>query len=124
MPTLGHIVIIAALAVSTTAAAQPTTPKLTDVQYMEAARCRALIASPSLGKEDTTSIDALLKSQGASRTTYVYDKAGEMQSDAARQASGASPERKANLIAERDGTCAAFTGSTVATTAKGSAGAN
>ena len=55
--------------------------------------------------------------------TYIADKADDMQRDAARMASGASPERKATLIAERDGTCAAYNSSTIATT-KGPATAN
>jgi hypothetical protein len=113
MLTLRHTVIVAALAVSTTAAAQPS--HLSDVQYMQAARCRALIASPSLGKEDTSRIDGLLKAEGSSRVTYIADKADEMQRDAARMAAGASPERKASLIAERDGVCAAYNSSTIAT---------
>jgi hypothetical protein len=121
MLTLRHTVILTALAVSTTAAAQPS--HLSDVQYMQAARCRALIASPALGKEDTSRIDALLKAEGSGRVTYIADKADDMQRDAARMASGASPERKATLIAERDGTCAAYNSSTIATT-KGPATAN
>src|SRR3974390_135812 len=52
---------VAALAVTTPAMAAST--HLTDVQFMQASRCAALIASPSLGKEDATSIDALLKSE-------------------------------------------------------------
>jgi hypothetical protein len=108
MRTLQGLDVIGALVASTAAVAAPS--HLTDVQYMQAARCRALIASPALGKGDTTNIDALLKSEGASRLDFVYDKASEMQRDAARVARDASPQSKASLIAERDGPCVAFTG--------------
>lgn len=108
MPNIRDFVVIASLAVAGSAAAAPT--HLSDVQYMQAARCQALVASPALGKGDTTRIDALMKSEGASRIDYVHDKADEMRRQTTRLAADANPERRASLIAERDGPCAAFSG--------------
>jgi hypothetical protein len=124
MHTLRDFVVVAALAVSTAAAAAPS--HLTDMQYIEAARCQALIASPALGKGDTSTIDALVKSEGRSRIDYVSNKADETRREAARLASQASPERRATLMAERDGACAAFSGehATTVTTASGSTRSN
>jgi hypothetical protein len=113
MRSFSHLIIVATLAASTSALASPS--HLTDVQYMQAARCRALIAAPALGGGDTSQIDALLKRESSGRLGYVYDKANEMQRDAARTARDASSERKASLISERDGVCEAFNGA--ATTA-------
>ncbi|MHB8529567.1 MAG: hypothetical protein ACYC8V_08680 [Caulobacteraceae bacterium] len=103
---LKPLIIVASLAVSTSALAAPT--HLTDAQYMEAARCRALIASSALGKGDTHVIDALMKREGAGRIGMVYDRADEMGRDAARLARDANGAQKASLVAERDGACLAF----------------
>ena len=119
MPNIRDFVVIASLAVAGSAAAAPT--HLSDVQYMQAARCQALVASPALGKGDTTRIDALMKSEGASRIDYVHDKADEMRRQTTRLAADANPERRASLIAERDGACQAFAsnGSNMAATSSG-----
>jgi hypothetical protein len=71
-------------------------------------RCRALIASPALGGSDTGAIDAVLKAEGRSRVSAVYDRVDEVQSDAAREARRATGDRKASLIAERDGACQVY----------------
>jgi len=110
MSTLKALIVSASLAASTSVVAAPN--HLTDVQYMQASRCRALIASPALGKGDTTVIDGLLKSEARGRMGYVYERADEMQHDAARIARDASAERKVSLIAERNGVCEAFNGGT------------
>ena len=97
-------IVIASLAASTAVAAPQA--QLSDVQYLAAARCRALIASPALGKGDTHAIDGVLKAQNRGRPAYIYDKGQDMQQDAASQARHASP----TPIAERDGVCQAFNG--------------
>ena len=101
-------IVIASLAASTAMAAPQA--QLSDVQYLAAARCRALIASPALGKGDTHAIDGVLKAQNRGRPAYIYDKGQDMQQDAASQARHASPTQKTALIAERDGVCQAFNG--------------
>jgi len=93
-------------ATATTAVAQPNV-RLSDVDYMQAARCRGIAASTAA---DTASIDALLKAQGKGRATYVSAKADELQSDAARAVRRANDNGKQSLIAERDGACKRFLG--------------
>lgn len=107
---LKSFIVIASLTASTAAIAAPG--RLTDGQYLAAARCRALIASPALGKGDTTAIDAMLRSQAAGRMGVVVDRANEVQLDAARSAGHAGPGGKAELMAERDGACRAYAGGT------------
>jgi len=106
MSMLNGFIVAAALAASTAAVAQPA--HLTDTQYLAAARCRALIASPALGKGDTSAIDSVLKTEGRSRVGAVYDRVDQVQSDAASAARRAEGEQKAKLVAERDGACQVY----------------
>src|SRR5665213_3804270 len=82
MSMLNGFIVAAALAASTTAVARPA--QLTDTQYLAVARCRALIASPALGKQDTSAIDAEYKAQSLGRMPVALDRADEVQSDASR----------------------------------------
>ncbi len=103
------------------------TDHLSDSQYLTAVRCRALIASPALGKGDTGALDAMLKSERVGRVASMADRADEIRSDAARQASHAGSTEKAQLDAERDGLCQAYVpGATTAAAAQSGlpAGAN
>jgi len=106
MSILKILMISSALAASSTAFA--STSHLSDAQYLAAARCQGLMSSPALGKDDTSSIDALMKSESASRIPAVYDRADEMRSDAKREASHAGPQGRADLTAERDRSCQAW----------------
>lgn len=103
------IVAIAALAAAaaTSAFAQPNN-RLSDVEYMQAARCAGLASADS--SVDTASINALLKAQGRSRVAYIADKADEMRSDAARSAKHADGYAKERLNAELGGACKRFLG--------------
>jgi hypothetical protein len=107
---LKSFIIVASLAASSVALAAPA--HLTDSQYISAVRCRALIASPALGKGDTSSLDAILKAESQGRNPALFDRADEARSDATREASRAGPDQKAHLIAERSGACQAFDGGT------------
>lgn len=95
-------------AVATAASAQPN--RLTDVEYLQAARCSGLAASEALGAMDTASVEALLKAQRLGRAGYIVDKAEQSKADAKRLANRAKAERKAGLLAERAGTCARYFG--------------
>jgi hypothetical protein len=106
MSIINGFIVVAALAASTVAVAQPA--QISDTQYLAVARCRALIASPALGKQDTSAIDSVLKAQGRARVSEVIDRADEVQSDASRAARRAEGEQKAKLVAERDGVCQVF----------------
>lgn len=95
-------------AVATTASAQPT--RLTDVEYLQAARCRGLAASEALGAMNTAAIDAMLKAQTLGRSGYIVDKADQARAEAQRTANRARAERKSGLLAERDGACKRYFG--------------
>ena len=97
---------VGVIAFSGGAMAAPT--HLTDVQFMTASRCAALIASPALGGGDASAINAVIKEQERGRMEYIYEKAGQLRSDAEREARRADDSRKAKLIAERDGVCQTF----------------
>lgn len=99
-------VIALTCAVATTASARAN--HLTDVEYLQAARCSGLAASEALGAMDTASIDALLKAESRGRVGFIVDKADKARSDAERMANRAKPERRAGLLAERTNTCARY----------------
>lgn len=106
MRTIAAIVALAA-ATATTAVAQPNV-RLSDVEYMQAARCAGIAsADPSI---DTSSINALLKTEGRTRVGYISDKADEMRADAARSAKRANGYAKERLTAELGGACKRFLG--------------
>ena len=103
MRFLAGLIITSAL-VATAASAQPG--RLSDVAYMQAARCAGLASSATLGSADAGSLKALVQSQSWGREPYVLDKADEMQSKAKREADHADDYAKARLSAELNGMCA------------------
>ena len=106
MSTFKSCLVAASLCTAALAGAASAHPQLTDAQYLAAARCQALMSSSALGKVDSASIDAVLKSQAAYRGPAVTDRADEIRTDTLRAASHAGANGKAALIAERDGPCA------------------
>ena len=80
-------------------------PRISDKQYIQAARCQGLAKAPALGEADTQALDSLVKSQGQGRHPYIRDRADEARQAAGSEARRAGPEGKAVLIAERDGVC-------------------
>ena len=114
---LKSVIVIAALAAGAPAFASST--HLTDVQYMQAARCEALMSSSALGGGDKSAIQALIKHESVGRNPAALDQADEMRADAARAASHAGPYQRAALVAERDGVCAALVGQQSASVGKG-----
>ena len=119
MSMLKNLIVLATLGASSAAVAAPT--HMSDTQYLQLNRCRALMASPELGGGDTKAIDAALKTEGRGRIDYIYDRGQQVQTDAARAAHRAGGDSRAQMIAERDGTCQALVGSvtTAAAPAKG-----
>ena len=78
-------------------------PKLTDVQYFQAARCAGLVEGSG---GDTATLNTILNDQGRSREQFIFDRANTYRKDAARAIRKATGEKLANLTRERDGTCA------------------
>jgi hypothetical protein len=102
-------VITAVWALSISAgAAMASTDRLNDAQYVEAARCQALMSAPRLGGGDTRAIDQLIRQADRGRTGMAYDRAQQARDDASEQAGVAGAYRKAELSAERDGVCRAM----------------
>ena len=91
---------------ATAAAAQPG--HLSDVGYMQAARCAGLASSAKLGSADAAALSSLVRSQSLGREPYILDKADEMQVRAKREADRADEYAKARLAAELNGACAAL----------------
>lgn len=96
---------IAAGAAALATAAFASGPKLSDSQYLAAAHCQGLFASKSLGSVDASAINAMMKSEGASRTPAVLDRADDARNQAMSQASHAGPAVRSQLVSERDGAC-------------------
>ena len=107
MRILTGLVTLAALG-ATAAAAQPG--RLTDVAYMQAARCVGLASSGNLGTTDAKSMASWLDSQASGRDPVVLDKADEMRGKAKREADHADQFAKAKLTAELSGSCATLKG--------------
>src|SRR5436309_1753167 len=112
---LKALTIIAAVAAATASVAGPA--RLSDVQFLQAARCEGLMTSSALGTGDAAGIQALVKAQRQGRVEYIYDRADQSRADAQRQARRADTDQKAKLIAERDSVCHSLLGVGVARTA-------
>ena len=101
-------ILISTLAAMSLAGAVQAAPAVSDIQVLQAARCRGLAASEGLGKLDTTAIDAFLKVQTQSRELAVRVSAANKIAAATAQGDKASGAKKDKLLAERDGACAAW----------------
>ena len=103
MSGLGNLIAIAALASTGAALAAPT--HLSDSQYIAAAHCQGLFDSRSLGSVDASGINAVMKSEGATRLPDVLARADEARNDARKSADHAGSLMKSQLASERDGAC-------------------
>jgi hypothetical protein len=103
MSMLKALIIVAPLVLSTAAIAGPD--RLTDSQYIAAARCQALMASSALGHVDMSDVNAVMKTEGGTRSPAVAERADDARAKADRDTRHAGPDTKATLIAERDGPC-------------------
>jgi hypothetical protein len=101
--------IIVALAATAASAAHAQPGRLTDVEYLQAARCAGL-AEAGIGGADAASINALMKAEGRGRAGFIADKAEATRAQVMRQANRASTERKAGFAAELAGACQRFIG--------------
>ena len=103
MSGLGNLIAIAALASTGAALAAPS--HLNDSQYLAAAHCQGLFDSHALGAVDASGINAVMKSEGASRLPEIAARADEARGAARRSADHAGALMKSQLAAERDGAC-------------------
>ncbi len=110
---------VAALS-ATAAIAQPA--RLSDAQYIAAARCEGLMQSTALGRQDTSAVDKVLKAQSGARDYVVFDRADDAREAALQAARHSGVYGKAALVAERDGVCRALVGAPIVASASPAAG--
>ncbi len=96
--------VIAATAMSGLAApaAFAAEGRLSDSQFIKAARCAGLAGA------DSEKFDALVKANKRGRADFVIDKAMTAKSDAARASRSAREGGKAEIAAELAGVCASL----------------
>jgi hypothetical protein len=102
--------MILAIAAVTLASAASAQPRLSDQDYVSAARCAGLSSSKKLDSPDAAAMKALVSSQDTRRDPAVLNQADEAQRDARIEADRAGPEAKAHLQAELSGRCASLKG--------------
>ena len=96
-------VLLVTLATATAGAAYGS-PKVTDVDYLRANRCKGL--AEGLGGADTANVDAMIKAEGRNRSDAVVLRASEELSRGKREAGHA--DLKDRLTAELNGPCTAY----------------
>lgn len=101
-------IIIAAAAASALSGAAQAASTVTDIQFLQAARCRGLAASEGLGRLDTAAIDQLLRTEGQARELAVRASATNRINAARTQGDKAQGAKKEKLLAERQGDCASW----------------
>ena len=99
--------IIATVAVASFASAAHA-GSVTNLQFLEAARCRGLAGSENLGKLDTASLDVFLRTEAGTRDPAALNSAQNKLKAAAKEADAADGEKKVKLLAERDKACGAY----------------
>ncbi len=99
--------IIATLAAASLAGAAHA-GSVTNLQFLDAARCRGLAGSENLGKLDTAALDTFLRTEGSARDLAVRTSAKNKIEAARKEADAAEGDKKAKLIAQRDGDCAVY----------------
>ena len=103
------LIIAATLATGALAGAAWAQPgHISDVAYMEAARCAGLASSAKLGSVDGGSMKAFVRTQSVGREPFIQDKADDMQRQARREADHADDYSKAKLTQELHDTCTAL----------------
>ena len=101
------IIMAAAIATALTGVAQAA-PKVTDNQFLQAARCRGLASSEGLGQLNTQAVDLLLRTEGYPRPLAVKLSANTKIKAAQTEGDKATGAKKEKLLAERQGACASW----------------
>jgi hypothetical protein len=97
--------------------------RLSDAQYIAAARCEGLMQSAALGRQDTGGLEKMLEAQSGGRESVVSYLADEAREQAQQAARHSGVYGKAALIAERDGaSCRALVGAPTVAAAAPAAG--
>lgn len=96
-------VILAAFGV-VVAGAAVASDRFTDLDYLKANRCRGLAAGLAVG--DTAALDAVIKSEGRSRSDPVLQRGAEELTRGKRD--GGKADIKERVTAELNGPCMAY----------------
>ena len=107
MRILFGLATLAALG-ATTASAEPT--RLSDMAYIQAARCVGLASSKTFASPDQKALVAWFRVETRGRENFIVDKADEAQRDAQIQANHADAATRPRLEAELSGACATLRG--------------
>jgi hypothetical protein len=105
-------IVLAVLSLATAGAAAAS-ERVTDIDYLKANRCRGLAAG--LGVGDTASLDAMLKTQGRTRSEAILQRGEEEMTRGRREA--ARSDIRERLTAEVNGPCVAYMGGFASTKA-------
>jgi hypothetical protein len=112
------LIAVALAGAALSAAAAPAfaqSGRWTDAEYLKAGRCLGLAQSADLGAVDASGLAARVKDQAKGREPYVRDRGETLRDEARRSGSTRNDALKARLLAERDGSCRTFLGTSVAT---------
>jgi hypothetical protein len=82
---------------------------VSDVDYLKANRCRGL-AEGGLASVDTAAMDAFIKNEQRTRSSFIADRGKVEYDKAKREAKTDSTDRKARLTAELTGPCQVYKG--------------
>jgi len=102
------IAVAAAVAVSVLGFAAQASAAVSNLELLQAARCRGLAASETLGKVDTAKLDAMLKTESSARDLAVRTSMINKMTAAQKEANKADAAQKEKLLAERSGACATW----------------
>ncbi|WP_165186601.1 hypothetical protein [Caulobacter soli] len=102
-----NIALVAVLAVSATAPAFAA-DRISDSDLLRASRCLGLAKAANLGAVDAKALDAFVKAQRKGRDPGLRDRSDTTEQTARSQGASANGDRKAALLAERDGACKAL----------------
>jgi hypothetical protein len=97
---LGSSILAASIFAASTAPARPL--HVNDIHYIQAAACQGLITSPDLPPMDPTAINRFMDIESGGRTQIALDQADTARQKAKRDAATAGPEKRADLIAQRE----------------------
>lgn len=109
-------IIIAAVVAASAMTGLAQAAEISNMQFLQAARCRGLAASEGLGKLDTAGIDAFLKQETGSRELPVRVSANNKISAAQKEGDKAEGAKKDKLLAERSSACSNYLGAATAST--------
>jgi hypothetical protein len=102
------IIVAAAVAVSALAGAAQASAEISNLEFLQAARCRGLAASEGLGKLDTAGIDAFLKTRKPRPRTGRSAPRRQQDDGAQKEGDKADGAKKEKLLAERASACSAW----------------